>query len=216
MLGTPLTAEFAAAAAEVAMAECAPISNVRASASYRRDMVGVLTRRAILAAKETNSITMTVNITVNGEERTLSSPPYRSLLDALRNELGLTGTKKGCEVGDCGSCTILLDGKPVNACLVLAAEVEGAIIETIEGLQNAPGRPSLLQENFMEHGAAQCGFCTPGILVMAKALLDENPDPSEAEIRFALAGNICRCTGYTKIVSAIRAAAEQGKREHAR
>jgi carbon-monoxide dehydrogenase small subunit len=159
---------------------------------------------------------MTVNITVNGEERTLSSPPYRSLLDALRNELGLTGTKKGCEVGDCGSCTILLDGKPVNACLVLAAEVEGAIIETIEGLQNAPGRPSLLQESFMAHGAAQCGFCTPGILVMAKALLDENPDPSEAEIRFALAGNICRCTGYTKIVSAIRAAAEQGKRERAR
>lgn len=160
-------------------------------------------------------MTTAVNITVNGEERALSVLPYCSLLDALRNELGLTGTKKGCEVGDCGSCTVILDGKPVNACLVLAAEVDSAIIETIEGLQNATGRPSLLQESFMVHGAAQCGFCTPGILVMAKALLDENPDPSEAEIRFALAGNICRCTGYTKIVAAIRAAAEQGKRERA-
>jgi carbon-monoxide dehydrogenase small subunit len=102
-----------------------------------------------------------------------------------------------------------MDGRPVNACLVLAVEAEGATIETIEGLQPAYDRPHLLQQKFMEHGGAQCGFCTPGIIMMAKALLDENPDPSEDEIRFALAGNICRCTGYTKIIDAVRATAEE-------
>ena len=108
---------------------------------------------------------------------------------------------------------MILDGKPVNACLVLAIEADGACIRTVEGLQAAPGQPNPLQESFMAHGAAQCGFCTPGVLVMAQALLDENPNPSEDEIRFALAGNICRCTGYTKIVAAIRAAADDMKRE---
>ena len=149
-----------------------------------------------------------VTMTVNGEERELAIPPSRTLLDVLRNEGGLTGTKKGCDVGDCGACTVMMDGKPINACLVLGIEAEGAVIETIEGLQHAPDRPHLLQEKFMEHGGSQCGFCTPGIVMMAKALLDENPDPTDDEIRFALAGNICRCTGYTKIIDAVRATAE--------
>ncbi len=149
-----------------------------------------------------------VTMTVNGEELQLAIPPSRTLLDVLRNEGGLTGSKKGCDVGDCGACTVIMDDKPVNACLVLGVEAEGAVIETIEGLQHAPDRPHLLQEKFMEHGGAQCGFCTPGIVMMAKALLDENPDPTDDEIRFALAGNICRCTGYTKIIDAVRAAAQ--------
>ncbi|WP_027991330.1 (2Fe-2S)-binding protein [Sinorhizobium meliloti] len=150
-----------------------------------------------------------VSMTVNGEARELAVVPNRTLLDALRNEGSLTGTKKGCDVGDCGACTVIMDGRPVNACLVLAIEAEGAMIETIEGLQPAYDQPHLLQQKFMEHGGAQCGFCTPGIIMMAKALLDENPDPSEDEIRFALAGNICRCTGYTKIIDAVRATAEE-------
>ncbi|AEG08815.1 (2Fe-2S)-binding protein (plasmid) [Sinorhizobium meliloti WSM1022] len=150
-----------------------------------------------------------VSMTVNGEARELAVVPNRTLLDALRNEGSLTGTKKGCDVGDCGACTVIMDGRPVNACLVLAIEAEGATIETIEGLQPAYDQPHLLQQKFMEHGGAQCGFCTPGIIMMAKALLDENPDPSEDEIRFALAGNICRCTGYTKIIDAVRATAEE-------
>ncbi|QQF01995.1 (2Fe-2S)-binding protein [Sinorhizobium meliloti] len=150
-----------------------------------------------------------VSMTVNGEARELAVVPNRTLLDALRNEGSLTGTKKGCDVGDCGACTVIMDGRPVNACLVLAIEAGGATIETIEGLQPAYDQPHLLQQKFMEHGGAQCGFCTPGIIMMAKALLDENPDPSEDEIRFALAGNICRCTGYTKIIDAVRATAEE-------
>lgn len=154
----------------------------------------------------------TVSLTLNGQSHELMVHPYRSLLDALRNEGGLTGTKKGCDVGDCGACTVIMNGKPVNACLVLAVEAEGAEVATIEGLQLAPDRPSLLQEKFMIHGGAQCGFCTPGILMMAKALLAENPDPTEEDIRFALAGNICRCTGYTKIIDAIRAAADEMKK----
>lgn len=144
-----------------------------------------------------------ISFTVNGEPREIAVEPHRSLLDALRTETGLTGTKKGCDVGECGSCTVILDGKPVNACLVLAQEVHGACITTIEGIQHSPDALHPLQESFMECGAAQCGFCTPGIVVMAKALLDENPSPNVDEIRFAIAGNICRCTGYTKIIEAI-------------
>jgi carbon-monoxide dehydrogenase small subunit len=148
-----------------------------------------------------------VEVTINGERHELALEPYRSLLDVLRNDIGLTGTKKGCDVGDCGACTVLLDGKPVNSCLVLGVEVGGCEVVTIEGLQHGPERLHPLQDAFMRHGAAQCGFCTPGFLMMAKALLDENPAPTEDEIRFGIAGNICRCTGYTKIVAAIRAAA---------
>ena len=133
--------------------------------------------------------------------------PYRTLLDALRHEAGLTGTKKGCDVGDCGACTVIVDGQPINSCLMLAVEADGCAVETVEGLQDATGALNALQENFLRHGAAQCGFCTPGFLMMAKALLMSNSDPSDAEIRFALAGNICRCTGYTKIIEAVLGAA---------
>jgi len=150
-----------------------------------------------------------IEVTINGERHELALEPYRSLLDVLRNEVGLTGTKKGCDVGDCGACTVLLDGKPVNSCLVLGVEVNGCEIVTIEGLQRGPEHLHPLQDAFMRHGAAQCGFCTPGFLMMASALLDENPAPTEDEIRFGIAGNICRCTGYTKIVAAIQAAAKE-------
>lgn len=152
-----------------------------------------------------------ISTTINGEPSELVVAPNRTLLDALRNEGGLTGTKKGCDVGDCGACTVIMDGKAVNACLVLAVEAEDAAIETIEGLQHAPDRPHVLQENFMQFGGSQCGFCTPGIIMMAKALLEENPEPTDDEIRFAIAGNICRCTGYTKIIEAIQATAAEMK-----
>ena len=150
----------------------------------------------------------TITLTINGERRSLAVQGYRTLLDTLRNEAGLTGTKKGCDVGDCGACTVILDGKPVCSCLVLAAEADGASVQTIEGLSRG-GKLHPLQENFVEHGGAQCGFCTPGMIMMAKALLDANPQPTEEEIRFAIAGNICRCTGYTKIIDAIRASTQK-------
>jgi carbon-monoxide dehydrogenase small subunit len=152
-----------------------------------------------------------ISVTINGEARELAVEPYRSLLDVLRNEAGLTGTKKGCDVGDCGACTVIMDGKPVNSCLVLGVEAQASDIVTIEGIQGPADRLHPLQENFIKYGGAQCGFCTPGVIVMAKALLDENPDPTEDEIRFGIAGNLCRCTGYTKIVQAIRAAAKEMK-----
>ena len=148
-----------------------------------------------------------VELTINGEPRDMTVDTCCSLLDALRDDVGLTGTKKGCDVGDCGACTVIVDGQPVNACLMLAVEAEGRTVETIEGLQ--PGVDTLhpLQDAFMQHGASQCGFCTPGILMMAKKLLDDNPNPTDEDIRFGLSGNICRCTGYTKIFDAIKSAA---------
>ena len=148
-----------------------------------------------------------VELTINGEPRDMTVDACCSLLDALRDNVGLTGTKKGCDVGDCGACTVIVDGQPVNACLVLAVEAEGCTVETIEGLQ--PGIDTLhpLQDAFMQHGASQCGFCTPGILMMAKKLLEDNPNPTDEDIRFGLSGNICRCTGYTKIFDAIKSAA---------
>jgi aerobic carbon-monoxide dehydrogenase small subunit len=148
-----------------------------------------------------------VPIIINGELQELAVEPYRSLLDVLRNEAALPGTKKGCDVGDCGACTVILNGKPVNSCLVLAVEAKDCEVVTIEGIQLAPDRLHPLQENMMKYGGSQCGFCTPGIIVMAKALLDENPNPTEDEVRFGIAGNICRCTGYTKIIEAILATA---------
>lgn len=150
-----------------------------------------------------------IALTLNGEERELAVEPNRSLLDALRTEAGLTGTKKGCDVGECGSCTVMLDGQPVNACLVLALEADGRQVRTVEGLQPAPDQVHPIQECFMQCGAAQCGFCTPGILMMAEHLLQANPHPTREEIRFAIAGNICRCTGYSKIVDAIERAGEE-------
>jgi carbon-monoxide dehydrogenase small subunit len=155
-------------------------------------------------------LSKTITLTINGERRELAVEGYRTLLDTLRNEAGLTGTKKGCDVGDCGACTVILDGKPVCACLVLAVEADGAALQTIEGLgKNGELHP--LQESFVRYGGAQCGFCTPGMIMMAKALLDANPRPSEEQIRFAIAGNICRCTGYTKIIEAIQASARHEK-----
>jgi carbon-monoxide dehydrogenase small subunit len=134
--------------------------------------------------------------------------PDETLLDALRNRVGLTGVKEGCGTGDCGACSILIDGRLVCSCLVLGAEAEGSEIETVEGMADgATLHP--LQQKFLEHAALQCGVCTPGFLIAAKALLEKNPDPSEEEIRFGLAGNLCRCTGYDKIVRAVQDAAKE-------
>lgn len=150
-----------------------------------------------------------IHLTLNGEFRTVVAEGHRSLLDMLREEAGLTGTKKGCDVGDCGACTVIVNGEPVNSCLMLAVEADGCTVETIEGMQARPDVLHPLQHAFMEHGASQCGFCTPGILLMAKALLERTPNPTDDEIRFGLSGNICRCTGYTKIFDAIKSAAPQ-------
>jgi carbon-monoxide dehydrogenase small subunit len=143
-----------------------------------------------------------INISVNGEEYYLEVKPNRVLLDVLREDLGLTGTKKGCGLGKCGACTVLLNGRPVHSCLILAPHADGKEITTIEGI--AGEEPHPLQAAFVEKGAVQCGFCTPGMINAAKALLDTNPDPDEAEIKLAIAGNLCRCTGYNQIVSAIQ------------
>jgi carbon-monoxide dehydrogenase small subunit len=147
-----------------------------------------------------------ITCSVNGEAHAVLADPRDTLLELLRDRLGLTGTKEGCGNGNCGTCTLLLDGAAVNACLVLAQEVSGREIVTIEGMSK-DGALHPIQEALVEHGGTQCGFCTPGIVLAAKALLDTNPDPSEAEIRHAIAGNLCRCTGYGKIVEAIAAAA---------
>jgi carbon-monoxide dehydrogenase small subunit len=148
-----------------------------------------------------------LNCTVNGEAASVLADTRDTLLDLLRDRLGLTGTKEGCGNGNCGTCTVLMDGAPVNACLVLAAEVPGHSITTIEGL-SPDGALHPLQDALVQYGGTQCGFCTPGIVIAAKALLDRNPRPSDAEIRHAIAGNLCRCTGYGKIVEAIAAVAE--------
>jgi aerobic carbon-monoxide dehydrogenase small subunit len=132
--------------------------------------------------------------------------PNKTLADMLREQLGLTGTKKGCEMGDCGSCTVILDGKPVNSCLVLAMQASGRTVTTIEGLASEKGLHPL-QEAFVEKGAIQCGFCSPGMILSGKSLLDQNPNPGEEEIRRAISGNLCRCTGYQKIVEAIKSVA---------
>lgn len=144
---------------------------------------------------------------INGQNYPVAVEPDELLVDVLRDKLWLIGTKKGCGTGDCGACTVLLDGRPVTSCLVLAVAAEGKSIQTVEGL--AHGRQlHILQQCFIDHGAVQCGYCTPGLLMMAKHLLDANPCPTEAEVRAGIAGNLCRCTGYTKIVKAILAAAE--------
>ncbi len=148
----------------------------------------------------------TLTLTVNGEDHPVVFPTHHTLLEVLREEGGLTGTKHGCELGECGTCTVLVDGRPVLSCLVLAAEMEGHSIQTVEGLQEG-NRLHPLQATFADLGAAQCGYCTPGILMAAKALLEERPDPSDEEIEQALAGNLCRCTGYRKIVEAVHGAA---------
>jgi len=152
-----------------------------------------------------------VKILVNGEWKTASVEPQTTLLELLRETWGLTGAKRGCDEGDCGACTVLLDGQPVNACLVLAVRVNGRKVTTIEGLGDEE-HPHPLQTAFVQHGALQCGYCGPGMLLSAKALLDGNPSPTEAEIRQALSGNLCRCTGYSKIVEAVRSAGQELKK----
>ena len=149
-----------------------------------------------------------VTATINGDETTWISSSRDSLLEALRDRIGLTGSKEGCNNGNCGACSVIMDGRLVNSCLVMAAEAEGATVMTVEGL--APGEHlHSLQRAFLEEAALQCGICTPGFLVASKALLDTNPTPSEHDIRFWLAGNLCRCTGYDKIIRAVQSAAEQ-------
>lgn len=143
-------------------------------------------------------------LTVNGESHSIEIEEHRSLLDVLREDLGLTGTKKGCNAGDCGACTVLLDGEPVNSCLVLAVQAENQQVMTIEGVGDGD-RLHPLQEAFVKHGAVQCGFCTPGVVMSAVALLQETPNPTKAQILEALSGNLCRCTGYYQIVDAIGA-----------
>ena len=151
-----------------------------------------------------------IHLNVNDEIFEVIARPRESLLDVLRNKLQLTGTKIGCNEGDCGACTVIMDGRTVNACLVLAVEAEGHKILTVEGLaQGSQLHP--LQEAFIQHGGFQCGYCTPGMLLSAKALLDENPDPTDEEIRKGISGNLCRCTGYAKIVASIRHAAQSMK-----
>ncbi len=155
-----------------------------------------------------------VTATVNGEPAEFLCEPQESLLDVLRDQLHLTGSKEGCGSGDCGACSITLDGRLVCSCLVLGVEAEGTTIGTIEGLANGEELHPL-QRKFLEHAALQCGFCTPGLLVATKALLDANPNPTETEARFWLAGNLCRCTGYDKIIRAVMDAAAEMRGEHA-
>ena len=144
-----------------------------------------------------------ISLSINDEEYDLYIPPNRTLLEVLHEELELTGTKEGCGEGVCGSCTVLCNGVPIRGCLTLAAEVQGAEITTVEGLRMEDGQLDPLQQAFIDRGSAQCGFCTPGMLMSAKALLNQNPNPNEIDIRKAISSNICRCTGYAKIVEAI-------------
>ena len=156
--------------------------------------------------REVERVVLALN--VNGETRQLLLPVHKTLLEVLREELQLTGTKHGCELGECGTCTVLVDGKPLLSCLVLPVQVEGRAITTVEGLASSSDLHPL-QTAFAELGAAQCGYCTPGMLLSARSLLDENPRPSRDEIKDALAGNLCRCTGYAKIIEAVELASSR-------
>jgi len=151
---------------------------------------------------------ISITLNVNDNEYKVEVAPYHSLCDVLRDKLGFTEVKNSCNQGECGACTVLVDGKPVSSCLMLAAQAEGRKIVTIRGL-STDGELHPLQKKFIEYGAVQCGYCTPGMILAAKALLDENPHPSEDEVRMAISGNICRCTGYQQIVEAIMAAAAE-------
>ena len=155
-----------------------------------------------------------ITIVVNGETRSATVPPETTLLQLLRDNFNLTGAKLGCDVGDCGACTVIVDGKPVNACLMLAAQADGRAVLTIEGLATRD-RLHPLQQAFEDRASLQCGFCGPGVILAAKALLDDNPAPTREEIRDAIAGNLCRCTGYTKMIQAIEDAARELRGEAA-
>jgi len=148
-----------------------------------------------------------ISLKINGKDHELAVSPNQTLADVIRYEIGLTGTKKGCEVGECGACTVIMDGRPVNSCLVLAVQANGRTILTIEGMETDKGLHPV-QEAFVDKGAIQCGYCTSGMILSAKALLDRNSHPDESEIRMAISGNLCRCTGYQKIVEAIESVSE--------
>ena len=150
---------------------------------------------------------ITIRFTVNNKPYEIAVGPSQTLLDVIREDLGLTGTKEGCGLGECGACTVIMDGKTVNSCLVLAAEADGKEITTVEGVADGD-RLHPVQQAFLDEGGLQCGFCTPGMIMSAKALLDENPDPTDDEIKRGIAGNLCRCTGYTKIIRSIRTASK--------
>jgi aerobic-type carbon monoxide dehydrogenase small subunit (CoxS/CutS family) len=152
-----------------------------------------------------------LRLRVNGEDYEVFVDPWKTLVGVLREDLGLTGTKEGCNTGNCGVCTVLIDGKTVKSCLVLAFQAQGKDIFTIEGLSKDGSHP--LQQAFVDHFAIQCGFCTPGMIMAAKGFLDENPDPTEEEVKLGLSGNLCRCTGYVKIVEAVLAASEAMRKE---
>jgi aerobic-type carbon monoxide dehydrogenase small subunit (CoxS/CutS family) len=186
-----------------------PRSGGRSSTGRRRPGRAPAGRPAACPAK------VTLGLHVNGETQEVAFAPHKTLLEVLREDLGLTGTKHGCELGECGTCTVLLDGKPQLSCLVLGLECAGRPIVTVEGLADGRG-PHPLQTAFADLGAAQCGYCTPGILCAARALLDEKPSPSRQEIREALSGNLCRCTGYIKIFEAVELAARRLKDPAAR
>jgi carbon-monoxide dehydrogenase small subunit len=181
-------------------------ADLSVSASLRRDRAE--------AGGEGGEICATITATINGRSYTLAVPAHWTLLDLLRDQLGFTGTKCGCEIGECGACTVLLDGEPVNSCLVLAPQIAGRHVLTVEGLSQR-GKLHPLQESFMDCDAVHCGFCTPGMLMSAKALLDLNPHPTETQIRTAISGNLCRCTGYQQIVDAVEKAAPHYRRETA-
>ena len=151
-----------------------------------------------------------INVKINGGLEQVEVPSNMTLLSMLREKLAMTGTKNGCAAGECGACTILMNGEPVNSCMVLAVEADGAELVTVEGLAH-DGELEVIQKTIIDKGGVQCGFCTPGVLISAKALLTRNPNPSEVEIREALVGNLCRCTGYVRIIEAVQAAAEQQK-----
>jgi len=153
-----------------------------------------------------------IELKVNGTHYNLKTKPWRTLVEVLREDLGLTGTKKSCNEGECGACTLIMDGRVVSSCLVLAVDAQGKNIQTIEGLSEGT-KLNFIQESFLKHGGLQCGFCTPGMIMSAKALLDENPEPTLLETRRAISGNLCRCTGYQHIINAIMAASEADKAE---
>jgi aerobic carbon-monoxide dehydrogenase small subunit len=153
---------------------------------------------------------MVLETMINGEAAELLVQPYHTLLEALRDTAGLTGTKEGCGTGDCGACTVHVDGKPVASCLMLAMQVRGRNVRTVEGLASSDGALHPVQNAFVKHGVPQCGFCIPGMIMSASALLEENPAPTDEEIRLGIAGNLCRCTGYTKMVAAIAEVAASG------
>jgi len=159
--------------------------------------------------KENESMKQIIMFNLNGESIEVEMEPHLTLLQLLRDKLELTGTKEGCGMGECGACTVLVDGKAVNSCILPAMEVDGKSVTTIEGLTDTQGNLHPIQKAFIEYGAVQCGFCSPGMVLSAKALLDENPKPTEEEIRHGIAGNLCRCTGYLQIVQAIKAASGQ-------